>query len=132
MTKGWRRVFSSGTTFHGRTLRSRALTKRCGNFLADLKARLGHGNSLLEIDVLDGIEQPDAFLEWALKGLPSRNQPHPARAFVDDSGLDRFFHVAFARRSAARVDESGASHETVRKLVASQVDRIVRGEGRIH
>ena len=52
------------------------------------------GDFLCQVDILNRIEQCDAFLHRSLKRFPSRYQAHAAGTFVDDGSLDSFFHIA--------------------------------------
>ena len=79
-----------------------------------------------QVDVLDGVEQANAFLHRALERLAAGDQAHAAGALVDDRGLHGFLQIALAGRRAAGVDQAGAAHVAVRHLVAREVDRMVR------
>ena len=46
----------------------------------------GDGNRGVEVDVLDGVEELDAFRERALERLASDDEPDPSGALVDDRG----------------------------------------------
>src|SRR5215207_6256640 len=41
-----------------------------------------------EVNVLNGVEEADAFVHRALESLAARNQPHAAAALVDDGRAD--------------------------------------------
>src|SRR5439155_324704 len=81
----------------------------------------------MKIYVLDQVEQPDAFLHRALKRFAAGNQPRAAGALVDHRELRGVGEIVPAR-FAARIDETGAAHETVDDLVARQVDWMVAGQ----
>ena len=63
-----------------------------------------------------------------LEGLAARDQPHAARAFVDDGRGDGTCQVARALGLATAVDQAGAAHVTVGHLVTAQVNRVVAGQ----
>ena len=56
--------------------------------LLPLGFRLGDGDALAEVDVLDGVEQDDAVLHVLLEGLATGNQAHAAGTLVDHCRLD--------------------------------------------
>ena len=89
---------------------------------------LGDGNVFGEIDVLNGIEQCDAIRHRPLERFPSRNEPCPTCAFVDDRGPEGLFQITVARGGATRVDESGSAHIAVRDLVAREIDGVFTGQ----
>src|SRR5689334_12254137 len=66
---------------------------------------LSHGDFLAEVDILNGVQQIDALLQRSLERLASRDQAHPAGAFVDDGGRDSLFQIAFAFGFATAVDQ---------------------------
>src|SRR5687767_4697000 len=85
----------------------------------------GDGDLFGEVDVLNGVEELDAFGHRALERLAARNQPHPAAALVDDGRADGLLHVALALTYAAGVDEAAAPHVAVRHLIADEVDGVL-------
>src|ERR1051325_11529720 len=58
--------------------------------------KLGDSNFFRKIDVLNCVQQFDAFIHRTLKGLASGNQAHAAAALIDDGGAYGFSHVAGA------------------------------------
>src|SRR6266404_4823065 len=46
-----------------------------------------------EVDVLNGIQQADAFFHWPLESLPARDQSHAAGALIDHCRYDGIFQV---------------------------------------
>ncbi len=63
---------------------------------AALMVRLRDGDVLVEVDVLDGVQQGDALVHRPLEGLAAGDQAGPARALVDDRGLDGLGEVGLA------------------------------------
>ena len=63
--------------------------------------RLRDGDRVVEVDVLDRVQQLDAFVHRALERLAAGDQSHAAAALVDDRGAHRFGEVALALRLAA-------------------------------
>ena len=57
---------------------------------------LGDCNFFGKVNVLNGVQQFDAFVHWALEGFSSGDQTRSAAAFVDDCGADGICHVALA------------------------------------
>ena len=57
---------------------------------------LSDGDFFAEVDVLDGVEEADAFFEGSLEGFASRDEAHAACAFVDDGGDDGVLEIASA------------------------------------
>src|SRR3972149_8338383 len=104
---------------HGRSLAFRALILR-------------HGNSLIRVHVLNGVEQLDAFGHGSLEGFSAGNEAHAAGAFVDDRGLGRVGEVAGPGRLAAGVNQPAAAHVASHDLVPGQVDGVVAGELLVH
>ena len=113
-TRGSRRGSSSRTRFRGTTWRFAARRKRCGSswrrvcpkrFRPGVQSRSRDRDFLRQIDVLDRVQQRDAFLHRTLERLAAGDQAHAAGALVDDGGLHRFLQVALARRRAAGVDQ---------------------------
>src|SRR5262249_33245292 len=85
---------------------------------------LGDGNFGAEIDVLDRVEELDPLGHRPLERLAARDEAGAAGALVDDRRRDRLGEIVRAGGSAG-VDEAGASHISVRHLVAAEVDRVV-------
>ena len=98
---------------------------RCSRRRQQKSKTSGDRDRAAQIDVLNRVQQADAFLHRALERLAAGDQPHAAGALVDHRGLDGFLQVALARRCAARVDQAGAAHVAVGDLIARQVDRVV-------
>src|SRR5262245_47694295 len=86
---------------------------------------LGDADLLAEIHVLDRLEERDPLLLWPLERLAAADEPHAARALVDDRRLHRLDHVVVARRPAA-VDEPDPPHVAVHDLIAGEIDRVIR------
>src|SRR5258708_3872341 len=80
-----------------------------------------------KVDVLDGVEELDAFLHGALEGFAAGDEAGAAGALVEDGGGDGFLEIVGAG-SAAAVDEAGAAAEAVDDLVASEVDGMIAVE----
>ena len=80
-----------------------------------------------QVDVLDGVEELDAFGHGALEGFAAGDQAGAAGALVDDGGGDGFFEVV-GPGGAAAVDEAGAAAEAVDDLVAAEVDGVIAVE----
>src|SRR6266852_2716875 len=80
-----------------------------------------------QVDVLDGVEELDAFLHGALEGFAAGDEASAASALVDDGGGYGFFEVV-GTGGAAAVDEASAAHVAVGNLVAGQVDGMIAGE----
>src|SRR5262249_34252276 len=68
-----------------------------------------------QIDVLNSVEEPDAFAHRTLERLAAGNKASTAGALVDHCGGDGFFEVVRTRCTAG-VDQAGAAHVTVRDL----------------
>src|SRR6202008_558656 len=83
--------------------------------------QLSDGDVGAEVDVLNGVEELDAFFHGALESFAAGDEAGAARALVDDGGGDGFFEVVGAG-SAAAVYEARAAHVAVGDLVAGQVD----------
>src|SRR5258708_35521177 len=84
----------------------------------------GDRDVLVQVDVLNRVQQPDAFLDRALEGLAAGDEAHAAGALVDDGRLHSLFEIALAGGCATRIDQTGAAHVAVGDLVARQVDRM--------
>src|SRR6185503_17807986 len=61
---------------------------------------LGDRDLLVQVNVLNRVEQLDAFLHRPLERLAARDEPHTAGALVDDRRLHGFLQVALTGRSA--------------------------------
>src|SRR5580704_15834073 len=88
---------------------------------------LGDGDFGAEVDVLDRVEELDAFGHGALEGFAAGDEAGAAGALVDDRGGYGFFEVV-GSGGAAAVDEAGAAAEAVDDLVAAEVDRVIAVE----
>src|SRR5258708_1860011 len=88
---------------------------------------LGDGDFWAEVDVLDRVQELDAFLHGALEGFAAGDEAGAAGALVEDGGGDGFLEIVGAG-SAAAVDEAGAAAEAVDDLVASEVDGMIAVE----
>ncbi len=86
------------------------------------------GDRGVEEDVLDGVEELDAFGHRALEGLAADDQPGPAGPLVDDGGADGLGQVVGALGLAAGVDEGDPARVAVDDLPAGEVDGVVGGE----
>ena len=62
---------------------------------------LGDGDFGAEVDVLDRVQELDAFLHGALKGFAAGDQAGAAGAFVDDGGGHGFLEVVGTGGAAA-------------------------------
>src|SRR5258708_5147505 len=91
---------------------------------------LGDGDFWAEVDVLDRVQELDAFFHGALEGFAAGDEAGAAGALVDDGGGDGFFEVVGAG-SAAAIDEAGAAHVAGGDLIAGQVDWMIADEGGI-
>jgi len=72
-----------------RPSRGRSATSR--NSSIDRSLRDGY--FFAEVNVLDRVQQFDAFFHRALERFASGDQAHAARAFVDDGGEDGVFEI---------------------------------------
>ncbi len=88
---------------------------------------LGDGDFGAKVDVLDGVEQLDAFLHGALEGFAAGDEAGAAGAFVDHGRGYSFFEVVGAG-GAATVDEASPAHVAIGHLVACQIDGMIAGE----
>src|SRR6266576_1165886 len=88
---------------------------------------LGDGDFGAKVDVLDGVEELDAFLHGALEGFSAGDKAGAAGALVDHGGGYGFFDVVGAGRAAA-IDQACAAHVAVGHLVARQIDGMVAAE----
>ncbi len=84
---------------------------------------LGDGDALAEIDVLDGVQQLDAFIHRLLERLAAADHATAAGALVDHGRGDSP-RRGRCRPSAARVDQPAATHVAGCHLQASHVDRV--------
>src|SRR5260370_42707271 len=80
-----------------------------------------------KVDVLDGVEELDAFLHGALEGFAAGDKARTAGALVDDGGGDGFLEGISAGCSAA-VDQAGAAHVAVGDLIAGPADGMIAGK----
>src|SRR2546427_8913430 len=88
---------------------------------------LGDGNFGAEVDVLDGVEELDAFAHGALEGFAAGGEAGAAGALVDDGGGAGSLEVVGAG-SAAAVDEARAANVAVGDLIAGQVDGMIAAQ----
>ncbi len=86
--------------------------------------RLGDGDTFIEVDVLDGVEEGDAFFEGALEGFTAEDEAMAAGAFIDNGGEEGFIEVILAG-GAAGVNEADFAGEAVKDLVAGEVDGVI-------
>src|ERR1700694_1818596 len=100
---------------------------RCLVRLQEQSRALGDGDFGAKVDVLDGVEELDAFLHGALEGFATGDEAGAAGALVDDGSGYGFFGGGCAG-SAAAVDQTCAAHVAVGDLVASQVDGMIAAE----
>src|SRR5262245_59459090 len=101
---------------------------KCYHFCdAETVTVLGDRDVLAEVDVLDRVEQLGAFLHGALERLAPRDEAHAAGALVDHRRHVGLGEVVLAGGAAA-VDQSRATHEAVRDLVATEVDRMIAAQ----
>lgn len=61
----------------------------------------GDGDGLVQVNVLDTVQQFNAFVHRFLEGLAPGNQSLTTSTLVDDSGRDGFSQVARTFRLAA-------------------------------
>src|SRR5947209_3586453 len=88
---------------------------------------LGDGDFGAEVDVLDGVEELDAFLHGALEGFAAGDEASAAGALVDDSSGDGFLEIVCAG-SAAAVNQASATHVAIGDLIARQIDGMIAAE----
>ena len=88
---------------------------------------LGDGDFGAEVDVLDGVEELDAFLHGALEGFAAGDEASAAGALVDDSSSDGFLEIVCAG-SAAAVNQASATHVAIGDLIARQIDGMIAAE----
>src|SRR5436853_7469349 len=86
--------------------------------------RLSDSDLLRQINVLDGVEDFNAFVHRFLKGLAPADQAHAAGALVDHRRAYRLLQIVLARL-AATVDQPGTAHIAVRHLIARQINRMI-------
>src|SRR5688572_28500733 len=103
MTRDWRPGFLLPMKSRGLSSPSAAVTKRCASLETfDVCALpLGDRDILCQIDVLNRVQQRDAFLDRTLERFTARDQTHPARALVDDRGLHGLLQIALSCRRSA-------------------------------
>ena len=87
---------------------------------------LGDRNALIQIYILDRVEDLHAVCHRALEGFASRDETLSTSAFVNHGSGSRITKV-IVTRGATAVDESDATHEAVRHLIAAEIDRMVTG-----
>ncbi len=85
------------------------------------------GDVFAKVNVLDRVEELDPFLKGSLERFASGDEAHSARAFVNDCSGDGFLHIVIAAGSTA-VNEPGATHVAVCKLVPGEIDWVIGGE----
>src|SRR6476619_1458702 len=83
-----------------------------------LTGGLRHRDTLIQIDILNGIEEFHTFRHRALEGFAPRDKARATSALVDHSRRGSFGKVV-ATGGAAAVDQTDASHVTVRHLIAA-------------
>src|SRR5437660_10617821 len=88
---------------------------------------LGDGDFGAEVDVLDRVEELDAFLHGALEGFAAGDEAGATSTLVDDGGGDGFLEVIGPGRATA-IDQASAAHETVGHLIATEINGMVAGE----
>src|SRR6266446_7422820 len=88
---------------------------------------LGDGDFWAEVNVLDGVEELDAFFHGALESFAAGDEAGAAGALIDDRGRHRFLEVVGAG-SATAVDQPGSAHVTIGDLIARQVDGVIAAE----
>src|SRR2546427_12275506 len=88
------------------------------------KVGLRDGDFGAEVDVLNGVQELDAFFHGTLERFASRNEAGAAGALVDDGGGDGFLEIVCAG-SAATVDQTRAAHVAVGDLIAAEIDGMV-------
>ena len=81
----------------------------------------------VEIDVLNGLDEIDAFFEGALKDFAAHDHAHATGAFVGDGGIDGIELIGGSFAFAAAIDHPYATAIAVEHLVAGEVDRVVVG-----
>ena len=92
----------------------------------------GHRDLLVQVNVLDRIEQFDAFSEGTLKRFATGDEAGAAGAFVDDGGLHRRFEIALAFGFAAGVDQAGPARIAVQYLIPAEINRMICGQLRVN
>nr|WP_239131581.1 hypothetical protein [Planobispora takensis] len=95
-------------------------------------APFSDGDGVVEVDLLYGVQQPDALGHRPLEGLASDDQAHAARPLVDHRGPHGLRQIILARGRASGIDRSDPAHEAVGDLPAGQVDRVVTGQLAVH
>ena len=78
---------------------------------------------MVEIDLLNGVQEIDAFLHRPLESLASRYETKATGSFVAYGGHDRFSHIPELNRLGAniRVDQNTAFVRGVKNLVGAPV-----------
>src|SRR5678815_2374579 len=78
---------------------------------------LSDGNFVGKVNVLDGVQQLDAFIHRTLERFAAGDEPHSAATLVDNCGSHRFGQIARALRLATGIDQTATAHEAVGHLV---------------
>src|SRR5438477_426708 len=92
---------------------------------------LGDGDVGAEVNVLNGVEELDAFLHGALERFAAGDETRAASALVDNRSGDGFLEIVCSG-SAATVDQDSAAHVAVGDLIARQVDGMIAAEVRVY
>src|SRR5690348_6063525 len=87
----------------------------------------GNGDVGAEVDVLDGVEELDAFGHGALERFAAGDEAGAAGTLVDDGSGYGVLEIVGAG-SAAAIDQAGTAHEAVGDLIAAEVDGMIAGE----
>src|SRR5690242_13517738 len=87
----------------------------------------GDGDVGAEVDVLDGVEELDAFGHGALERFAAGDEAGAAGTLVDDGSGYGVLEIVGAG-SAAAIDQAGTAHEAVGDLIAAEVDGMIAGE----
>src|SRR6266481_2130767 len=90
----------------------------------------GHGNFGTQVDVLNCVQQLNPFCKRPLKCLPTRDQPGSTCPLVDHRRSYCLLEIIRAGRTST-VDQACSPHETIRYLVAAQVDRVIARKFRV-
>lgn len=83
-----------------------------------------HRHALIQIHILHGVEELDAFFHGFLEGFAAGDEADAAGSFVDDGGADGVLEVGGAFGFAAGVEQGASAGEAVEDLVAAEVDGI--------
>src|ERR1700737_653626 len=95
-----------------------------------VKNKSGYGYFRRKINVLNGVQQLDAFGHRALERLAPADQPRSPCTFVDNRGRDRIFEV-ICTGSAAAVDQPRAAHVAICNLIPCEIDWVVTAKIRV-